>query len=86
MSGLPEPDITIEEMWTAWLAAATRGMRLSRAEAARVRIAYYAGAHNMVARVLSALRTEGADVDYIRGIMSEASDELRRFSEAYRGE
>jgi hypothetical protein len=74
---------SVEQMWQAFLRQATRN-RPGRKLPIEVRVAYYAGCHNMLAEVLAMLREGEESSSEWRAVFNRWSDELTKFSDDYR--
>jgi hypothetical protein len=79
----PEVNQTVEQMWEAFLHQATRN-RPGRKVPIEVRLAYYAGCHNMLAKILALFRAGEAKSGEWQALFRKWSDELTQFSNDYR--
>ena len=78
-----EVNQTVEQMWEAFLRQATRN-RPGRKVSSEVRIAYYAGCHNTLAKILAMFRAGEAKSGEWPALVRKWSDEVTQFSNDYR--
>jgi hypothetical protein len=78
-----ELDQTVKQMWESFLHQATRN-RPGRKVSIEVRAAYYAGCHNMLAKLLATLRAGEAKPGDWAAAWQKLSDELAQFASDYR--